>query len=75
MKVLILGASGLVGNNPLERALAHPSITEVIAPTRRALSPRTRLRNPVSERLDLLLPQVATWAVDAVMCAMGTTIA
>ena len=32
MKVLILGASGLVGSNVLEQTLAHPSITEVIAP-------------------------------------------
>jgi nucleoside-diphosphate-sugar epimerase len=37
MKVLILGASGLVGRNALEQTLAHLSITGVIAPTRKPL--------------------------------------
>jgi uncharacterized protein YbjT (DUF2867 family) len=74
MKVLILGASGLVGSNALEQALAHPSITQVIAPTRKSLPPRSKLTNPVSERLELLLPAVITWGVDAVICALGTTI-
>ena len=74
MKVLILGASGLVGSNALEQTLAHPSITQVIAPTRKPLRGRSKLTNPVSEQLELLLPEVATWAVDAVICTLGTTI-
>jgi uncharacterized protein YbjT (DUF2867 family) len=74
MKVLILGASGLVGRNALEQTLAHPSITEVVAPTRKPLPPDSRLTNPVAARLDSLLPAVATWGVDAVICALGTTI-
>ena len=74
MKVLILGASGLVGSNALEQTLAHPSITQVIAPTRKSLPLRSKLTNPVSEQLELLLPEVATWAVDAVICTLGTTI-
>jgi uncharacterized protein YbjT (DUF2867 family) len=75
MKVLILGASGLVGRNALEQTLAHPSVTEVVAPTRKPLPPRSKLTNPVAEKLDLLVPEVATWMVDSVICAMGTTIA
>jgi uncharacterized protein YbjT (DUF2867 family) len=75
MKVLILGASGLVGSNALEQTLAQPSITEVIAPTRKPLPRRPKLTNPVSEQLELLLPQVITWGVDSVICALGTTIA
>jgi uncharacterized protein YbjT (DUF2867 family) len=51
MKVLILGASGLVGRNALEQTLAHPSITEVVAPTRKPLPPDSRLTNPVAARL------------------------
>ncbi len=74
MKVLILGASGLVGSNALEQALAHPSITGVIAPTRKSLPSRSKLTNPVSEQLELLIPEVITWGVDAVICAIGTTI-
>jgi uncharacterized protein YbjT (DUF2867 family) len=73
MKVLILGASGLVGSNALDQSLAHPLIAQVIAPTRKPLSPNSKLTNPVSEKLELLLPEVPTWGVDAVICALGTT--
>jgi uncharacterized protein YbjT (DUF2867 family) len=74
MKVLLLGATGLVGRNALERALAHSSISAVIAPTRKALPQNEKLSNPVSPQLEALLPEVVTWEVDAVICAMGTTI-
>ena len=73
MKVLILGATGLVGWSSLAQALAHPSITQVIAPTRKPLPPSSKLTNPVSEQLELLLPEVLSWGVDAVICALGTT--
>jgi uncharacterized protein YbjT (DUF2867 family) len=74
MNVLVLGATGLVGSNALEQALAHPAITRVVAPTRKALTPHPKLTNPVSPQLERLLPEVATWGVDAVICALGTTI-
>jgi uncharacterized protein YbjT (DUF2867 family) len=74
MKVLILGASGLVGSNALEQTLANPAITEVIAPTRKPLPSRSKLTNPVPGQLELLLPEIPTWGVDAVICALGTTI-
>jgi uncharacterized protein YbjT (DUF2867 family) len=73
MKVLILGATGLVGRSALEQALAHPSITEVIAPTRKPLSPRSKLTNPVSEQLKLLAPEVSSWRAQAMISAIGTT--
>jgi uncharacterized protein YbjT (DUF2867 family) len=73
MKVLILGATGLVGQNTLVQAVTHPTITQVIAPTRTPLPPGSNLANPVAERLELLLPAVLTWGVDAVICALGTT--
>ena len=73
MKVLILGASGLVGQNTLMQAVTLPAITQVIAPTRTPLPPSRNLANPVAERLELLLPEVITWGVDAVLCALGTT--
>ena len=74
MKLLILGASGLVGRNVLEQALRNPAITRVVAPTRKPLAPNERLENPVSSDLRLLLPCVGTWEIDAVICAVGTTI-
>jgi uncharacterized protein YbjT (DUF2867 family) len=73
MKVLILGATGLVGSSALAQALTHPGVTQVIAPTRKPLPPSSKLANPVSDQLELLLPEVPTWGLDAVICALGTT--
>jgi len=74
MKILLLGASGLVGKNVLAQALAHSAITSVVAPTRLPLAPYSKLTNPVSGRLESLLPEGVTRGVDAVVCALGTTI-
>jgi len=73
--VLILGATGLVGGEALRRALREPRVEWVIAPTRRALPSDPKLRNPVATELDALLPEAAGWAVDAIICAIGTTMA
>jgi uncharacterized protein YbjT (DUF2867 family) len=73
MNVLILGSSGLVGKNALEQALAHPYITRIVAPTRKPLAANSKLTNPLAEQLDSLLPAVADWGIDAVICALGTT--
>lgn len=75
MKVLILGASGLIGSNALEQTLAHPAVTAVIAPTRKPLPPGSKLTNPVTEQLESLLPEALAWGLDAVICALGTTMA
>ncbi len=71
--LLLLGATGLVGRASLELALADPGIECVIAPTRRALSPHPKLINPVLdfEHLEDRLPDQP---IDAVVCALGTTI-
>ena len=74
-KILILGASGLVGGESLQRALAEPRVESVIAPTRRPLPSHAKLTNPIAPELDSLLPDAAGWGVDAVICALGTTIA
>ena len=72
--LMVLGATGLVGRSVLAQALADPSVTQVIAPTRRPLLPQDRLVNP---QIDFeRLPEGALWwRVDAVVCALGTTIA
>jgi uncharacterized protein YbjT (DUF2867 family) len=74
MNILILGATGLVGRNALAQALVRPSVTQVIAPTRKPLSRQDQLVNPVAPKLELLLPDVASWEPDAAICATGTTI-
>jgi uncharacterized protein YbjT (DUF2867 family) len=74
MKVLILGATGLVGRYTLALALARSEVTQVVAPTRRALPPHDKLTNPIAPQLEQLLPEVAPWRPDAAICATGTTI-
>ena len=74
MKILILGATGLVGRNALAQALARPAITQVIAPTRKPLTKHDKLTNPVAEDLELLLADVGSFRPDAAICATGTTI-
>jgi uncharacterized protein YbjT (DUF2867 family) len=74
MKVLILGATGLVGRNALAQVLAQQVVTEVIAPTRRPLPKQNRLMNPVAPKLEQLLPEMTNWQPNGVICATGTTI-
>lgn len=73
LRLLLLGATGAVGREVLAQALADPRVGQVIAPTRRALVPQARLLNPVTDfqPLDAAAPW---WQVDAVVCALGTTI-
>src|ERR1700758_3791196 len=73
MRLLLLGATGLVGRTALNQALAKDAISEVVAPTRGPLVPQSQLVNPVNLRLDALAPRVKSWDVDAVICALGTT--
>lgn len=70
--LLIAGATGLVGGHVLRLALADPRITRVVAPTRRPLAVHARLENPIVDfaALDADAPW---WAVDGVVCALGTT--
>lgn len=72
---MILGATGLVGAEVLRLALNDPRVTRVIAPTRRPLPPHPKLVNPVAERLESLAQGIAAGSVDALLCALGTTIA
>jgi uncharacterized protein YbjT (DUF2867 family) len=74
MKILLLGASGLVGKNVLAQALAHPAVTSVVAPTRHSLAHHTKLINPVSDHLESLLSEGVASGIDGVVCALGTTI-
>ncbi|CAN7760174.1 NAD-dependent epimerase/dehydratase family protein [Caballeronia sp. LjRoot29] len=73
MKLLLLGATGLVGSRTLRLALSNGAFSDVIAPTRRPLAPRDRLVNPVGPRLEELVPLLMSYKPDAVICALGTT--
>jgi len=73
MKLLLLGATGLVGSRTLKLALANNAFSEVIAPTRKLLAPSDKLVNPVGPRLEELVPLLMSYTPDAVICALGTT--
>ncbi|WP_440222899.1 NAD(P)H-binding protein [Dokdonella sp. MW10] len=72
MKLLIAGATGLVGRHVLALALDDPRVEHVVAPTRRALPAHPKLLAPEVD-FDALPSDAAWWAVDAVICALGTT--
>ena len=72
-RLLLAGATGLVGNATLRRALDSPRVGQVVAPTRRPLATHPKLLNPVID-FDVLPVDADWWQVDAVACALGTTI-
>ncbi|MBX9446302.1 Rossmann-fold NAD(P)-binding domain-containing protein [Dickeya chrysanthemi] len=73
MKLLLVGATGLVGHQVLLNALSDKRITQVTAPVRRELPAHDKLLAP---QVDFEhLPQDADWwRADAVICTLGTTI-
>lgn len=74
MKVMLVGATGLVGGQVLQHLLDDGRCDVVVAPTRRALGLASpALLNPVVDFEQLPL-EADWWAVDAVICALGSTI-
>lgn len=71
-KILLAGATGLVGTEALRVLLADARVTRVVAPTRRPLAPHAKLLNPITTIEDLP-PAAAWWTVDGAICAIGTT--
>lgn len=75
MKLLIAGATGLVGGHALTLAINDNRFEAIVAPTRRALSPHpipARFTNPTIDFSQL--PPDLFAGVDAVACALGTTL-
>lgn len=70
--ILLAGATGLTGEHLLDRLLSEPTISRVLAPSRRPLAEHSHLDNPVGELADLL-PQLSG-QVDAAFCCLGSTI-
>jgi uncharacterized protein YbjT (DUF2867 family) len=74
LRLLLVGATGVVGGAVLEQALERRDIGPIIAPTRRPLALRAaKLNNPVLD-LGALTGDEDFWACDAVICTLGTTI-
>ena len=72
-QILLVGATGLVGGHVLQQALADPAVVRVIAPTRKSLVPHAKLLNPLVD-FERLPEDADWWAVDSVICTLGTTI-
>lgn len=71
-RVLITGATGLVGGYLLQMLNREPRVTSIIAATRRPLIPMSKMFNPHDPQLSDALAQ-ATEPVDIVFCCLGTT--
>jgi uncharacterized protein YbjT (DUF2867 family) len=64
MKVLVVGATGMVGGEALIQCLAHPTITKVVAFVRRDL-PADVSSNPKLE--SVLIKDFAIWSKDVLL--------
>ena len=71
--LLLIGATGLVGQELVAQALAHPNVGKVVALTRKPITPHPKLLNQVID-FDDVPEQAPWWQADAVICTLGTTI-
>ena len=71
--ILLAGATGLVGSRVLARLLSDLRVSRVVAPSRRPLPPHPKLLDARVD-YDALPADAEWWAVDAVICTLGTTI-
>ncbi|WAH59480.1 oxidoreductase [Pseudomonas silvicola] len=70
--ILLAGATGLTGEHLLDRLLSEPTVSRVLAPTRRPLAEHPHLENPVGA-FNELLPGLSG-RVDIAFCCLGSTI-
>lgn len=74
MKLVLVGATGLVGQQVLNLALDDSRVQMLVTPTRRPLTAtHPKLVAPVV-RFDDLPADADWWQADAVICTLGTTI-
>lgn len=71
--LLLVGATGVVGQNVLAQALAHPKVGKVVALTRKPITPHPKLLNQVID-FNAIPEEAPWWQADAVICTLGTTI-
>ncbi len=70
--LLVLGGSGLVGQQIIALATAHPQVECIIAPTRKPLPAHPKLSNPIVDYMHLPV-DASWWRADAALCSLGTT--
>lgn len=70
--ILLAGATGLTGELLLDRLLNEPTVSRVLAPSRRPLARHPHLENPVGDPA-VFLPQL-TGPVEIAFCCLGSTI-
>ncbi|WP_428944316.1 NAD(P)H-binding protein [Pantoea sp. FN060301] len=71
-RILITGATGLVGRHLLRKLVNDPRVSEIIAPTRRKLPEMDKVTNLVEDDLTDSLGPLKT-PLDLVFCCLGTT--
>ncbi|WP_128178568.1 NAD(P)H-binding protein [[Pantoea] beijingensis] len=71
-RVLLTGATGLVGGHLLRLLMADERVTQIIAPTRRPLAKMNKVINLVEPDLTDVLRSLDT-PVDRVFCCLGST--
>ncbi len=74
MKVMLLGATGLTGGKVLEGLLARDEVSSVVTPVRRSLSLSHAKLEQHEIDFDRLDEHGDLFAVDAIVCCLGTTI-
>tara|TARA_R110002049_G_scaffold181973_5_gene349432 strand:+ start:2151 stop:2786 length:636 start_codon:yes stop_codon:yes gene_type:complete len=75
MKLLLVGATGLVGSHVLEIALNDTRISKIVVLTRSTVTPNPNPKLEIIQTDFDNLPESANWwAVDSVICTLGTTI-
>lgn len=74
MKVLLLGATGLVGNECLQLLIAEKRVSEIRVFSRSPLLHSDNKITVVLTPLDEMNKHSSFFEVDAVLCALGTTI-
>ncbi len=76
MRVLLVGATGLVGRECLHQLVADPAFERVLVLTRRPLPAEDRAQRVTEQVVDFerLESTVLSLPVDIVICALGTTI-
>lgn len=71
-KVLLLGANGLVGQEMLTLLRRDPRVSQICAPTRRALAAQQKLFNPHGADI-AALTSALEGSFDCAFCCLGTT--
>ncbi|WP_409309145.1 NAD(P)H-binding protein [Pectobacterium sp. B1J-3] len=72
-RVLLLGATGLVGNELLQLLKANHRVETIYAPTRKPLPPSEKLVNPHHADLSVAISQLIS-PVDIAFCCLGSTL-